>query len=74
MVLSPVVVPCTMASVPVSRSSTETPSAAASWAMPLPTPALWSSVVVGVFSSTTVPSARRNTQSVKVPPTSMPMR
>ena len=74
MVLSPVVVPWTMVSVRRASSSTVSPSAAASCDRPASTPTLWSSGVVGAFSSTTDPSGRSSTQSVKVPPTSMPIR
>jgi hypothetical protein len=73
-VLSPVVVPCTIVSVCPSSASRLSPSAAAAWVSALMTPSLWSPGVVGAFSSRRLPSGRITTQSVKVPPTSTPIR
>ena len=75
MLLSAAVVPCTTdAVVPSSAAASARFSASAKRAMPARTPSDWSSGVVGVFSKMMEPSGRSNTQSVKVPPTSTPMR
>ena len=73
-VLSPVVVPCTIDVVAASSAAASAnPAASARRAMPASTPSDWSSGVVGVFSSTNVPSGDSSTQSVNVPPTSSPI-
>ena len=74
MVLSAVVVPCTTMSIWRQRSSSERSKRSASWPMPFITPIDWSSSVVGVLSRTTSPAGVTQIRSVKVPPTSHPMR
>ena len=72
--LSPVVVPCTIWSVRPSRPSVSNPSASARSAMPRMTPSDWSAGVEAVLVKVMEPSGLASTKSVKVPPTSMPMR
>ena len=74
MVLSAVVVPWTIRSVARSSSRAVVPSEWASEAMPSITPTDWSSSVVGDLRSATPSPPRASTKSVKVPPTSMPIR
>ena len=52
----------------------ETPSASARSAIPRMTPSDWSAGVEPVLVKVMEPSGRASTKSVKVPPTSMPMR
>src|SRR5213080_1604093 len=73
MVLSAVVVPCTINAVRARSVSALRPSASASRASPPRTPSDWSAGVVGCLASR-MRSPAASTRSVKVPPTSMPMR
>jgi hypothetical protein len=68
------VVPCTRRSVISSTSRSVRCSSAARLASPSSTPSDWSAGVVAALASTVAPSAPMQTTSVKVPPTSTPMR
>src|SRR5262245_40486611 len=50
------------------------PVSGRSFSIPLSTPAAGAADVVGTFTDQVAPDASRATRSVKVPPTSMPMR
>ena len=73
-VLSAVVVPWTRMSRLEHSSASGIENRSASWVSPFMTPVDWSSVVVGVLSSTTSPSGVTQMTSVNVPPTSIPTR
>src|SRR5262252_3307799 len=68
------VVPCTTRSVAPSSAPVSVPRSRASSAMPSITPMEGSSGVEADLAMVTRPSASTATRSVKVPPTSMPMR
>ena len=69
-----IVVPCTMRMTVERKSPSPSPALPASFSRPSNTPLEGSSGVVNVFSTTVLPSACTRTQSVKVPPTSMPIK
>src|SRR5262245_20872622 len=68
------VVPWTIHSLRASISARSMPRATANRSSPSITPSDWSSGVEGTLAIVTRPCASTDTRSVKVPPTSMPMR
>src|ERR1700722_982553 len=68
------VVPCTMRSVFSNNAASVSPNILANCSSPAITPTDGSSGVEAIFASVEIPSPSTATRSVKVPPTSMPMR